>query len=132
MPKTFLIFFLIIGYGLNVNGQSLIGNWKRIKPPTKEGTDWGDLEIKSDSTYHIYGDTTLRNSILDYAHEGQEWDGKWEKPDSLHFTLWLMPKGHDGEMSLKYTVIKLTEKNLVLRYWFYKKRSKADLVYLRL
>ncbi len=45
----------------------------------KIAENWGDLEIRSDSTFHIQGDTTNQNSRTQGWHFGDEYNGVWEQ-----------------------------------------------------
>ena len=67
LPK-FLVSLLFLALNISTFGQStLVGNWKRVKQVIKyngaiirQAADWGDLEIREDSTFHIVGIRQIR------------------------------------------------------------------------
>jgi hypothetical protein len=137
MLSKFLIpLLLFICTGLQTYSQNiLIGNWKRVKPVIKnqpikiQQKQWGDLEIRSDSTFHIEGDTATQNSKTPGWHVGDEYNGTWIQQDSKYLMLLLEPK--QDKMLISYKIIKLSKQKLVLRSGL-NKSNKYDIVYLRL
>jgi hypothetical protein len=124
---------LCISFSLRTYSQNtLIGNWKRvIKNQTIkiQQKQWGDLEIRSDSTFHIQGDTATQNSTTPGWHTGDEFNGTWRQQDNKHLMFLLEPK--QSGMFLSYKIIKLSKEKLVLRSYG-NKRNRYDIVYLRL
>jgi hypothetical protein len=136
LSKVLISLLLFIGIGLQMYSQNtLIGNWKRVKPLIKnqlvkiQQKQWGDLEIRSDSTFHIQGDTSTQNSTTQGWHTGDEFNGTWKQQDSKHLMFLLEPK--QSGMFLSYKIIKLSKEKLVLRSYG-NKRNRYDIVYLRL
>jgi len=115
---------------------SLIGKWRRVNPTlsnqdtTNKQLKWGDLEIPIDSTFHIEGDTSTRNSTIPGWHSGDEYNGTWQLHDSNRLTFWMEPK--ESTMFLWFIIIKLTKDKLILRLGFDKSDKKHDITYLRL
>jgi hypothetical protein len=137
MFSKFLIFLLLV-IGVSLQGYSqntLIGNWRRVKPIIKnqvtkaQQKQWGDLEIFSDSTFHIQGDTTTQNSTTPGWHTDDEFKGTWERRGYKHLILLVEPKKYNG--FLFYKVIKLSKEKLVLRSNL-DKSNKYDIVYFRM
>jgi hypothetical protein len=136
LSKFSIPLLLFIGFSLQTYSQlSLIGNWRRVKPIIKnqpikiQQKQWGDLEIRSDSTFHIQGDTTTQNSTTPGWHTGDEFNGTWERRNNKHLILLIEPKKYNG--FLFYKVIKLSKEKLVLRSNS-EKSNKYDIVYFRL
>jgi hypothetical protein len=136
LSKVLISLLLFIGVSLQTYSQpSLIGNWKRVKPIIKNQTikiqqkQWGDLEIRSDSTFHIQGDTATQNSTTPGWHTGDEFNGTWRQQDNKHLMFLLEPK--QSGMFLSYKIVKLSKEKLVLRS-NRDKRNRYDIVYLRL
>jgi hypothetical protein len=115
---------------------TLIGKWRRVNPTlsdqdtTNKQLKWGDLEIRSDSTFHIEGDTSTRNSTIPGWHSGDEYNGTWELHDKNRLTLWMEPK--ETKMFLWFIIVKLAKDKLVLRLGVDKNDKKHDIKYLRL
>jgi len=137
MLSKFLISILFTGlFTQTYSQQSLIGNWRRVNPDfkyqdtTSKQLKWGDLQIHTDSTFHIEGDSSTRNSTISGWHAGDEYNGTWELRDNNRLTLWLEPK--ENKMFLSFTIIKLTKDKLVLRLSFNKNDKKNDITYLRI
>lgn len=134
LKRLFLFLVSVSSFGL-ANGQlNLIGNWRRLQPDSNEekhlqlGSRFGDLIIRSDSTFQVVGDSASNKSDIPGWHIGDGYKGIWE----LHrrqLTLRLTPE-NEG-MFLTYTIIKLTKKQLVLRSSFNPNDSKFDISYLR-
>jgi hypothetical protein len=134
LKQLFLFLVSIISFGL-VNGQSnLVGSWRRLQPngglkeQIQPGPYFGDLIIRSDSTFQIAGDSPLNRSDLPGWHVGDRYKGRWEL-HSRQLTLRLFPE--DEGMFQTYTIVKLTKKRLVLRSSFNLDNSKFDITYQR-
>jgi hypothetical protein len=115
---------------------NIIGKWRRVNPKshfqdtTHKQLKWGDIEIRSDSTFHIEGDSSTKNSTIPGWHGGEEYNGTWELDDVNRLTLWMEPQ--ENRMFLWFKIIKLTEKKLVLRLGFNIDDKKHNITYLRL
>lgn len=115
---------------------SLIGKWRRVNTSVRNQDTankhlrLGDLEIRTDSTFHIEGDTSTRNSTIPGWHTGVEFNGTWELHDTNRLTFWMEPK--EDKMFLWFIIIKLTKDKLILRLGFNKNDKKHDIAYLRL
>jgi len=127
--------FLIVCFCLKVQSQSLIGNWRRqsitaekIEKVNNQAKS-GDLTVRSDSTFHIEGDTLTQSSSVPGWHTGEELNGTWELKDK-RLTFWLDPK--ENRMFLWFNIIALTKNKLVLRSGFNRNSKKHDITYIRL
>ena len=115
---------------------SLIGKWRRVNPTlsnqdtTNKQLKWGDLEIRTDSTFHIEGDTSIRNSTIPGWHTGDEYNGTWELHDNNRLTLWIEPK--ESKMFLWFIIVEVNKDKLILRLGFNKNEKNRDIIYLRL
>jgi hypothetical protein len=124
----FLLVFFLSTYGQ----ASLIGTWRHVAPQHKaldiasKHLKVGDLIIRSDSTFHIEGDSSTRNSTIPGWHVGDEYNGTWEQKNNLLFLLL------ENQPFLSFIIVKLTSERLVLRLGFDKKDKKHDFTYLRL
>ena len=137
MLLKFLISILFTGiFTLTYSQQYLIGNWRRVnsnimyQDTTSKKPKWGDLQINTDSTFHIEGDSSKTNSTISGWHTGDEYNGTWELRDNNRLTLRLEPK--ENKMFLSFTIIKLTKDKLVLRLSVNKNDKKKDITYLRI
>jgi hypothetical protein len=133
LSKFLASLLLFISFGLQTYSQNnLVGNWKRViknQPVKIQQKQWGDLEIRSDSTFHIEGDTTNQRSTTPGWHTGDEYNGTWKQQGNKYLMLLLEPK--QDKMFLSYKIIKLSKEKLVLRSGF-NKNNKYDIVYLRI
>jgi hypothetical protein len=115
---------------------SLIGKWRRVNPTlnsqeiTNKQLKWGDLEICTDSSFHIEGDTSSRNSRIPGWHSGDEYNGTWELHHNNRLTLWMEPK--ESKLFLWFIIVKATKDKLILRLGFNKNLKDRDITYLRL
>jgi hypothetical protein len=137
MPKTIVISIVLLCLLIHAHSQtSLIGKWRRINPTlsNKDTTHKqllpGDLEIRKDSTFHIEGDTTTRNSAIPGWHAGAEDNGRWELHENNRLILWMEPK--ESKLLLPFVIIDLTRDKLVVRLAFRKNDPEYDITYLRL
>ncbi|MGO8056411.1 hypothetical protein, partial [Rhizobium leguminosarum] len=74
--------------------------------------NWGDIQFRADSTFHIQGDSSTKNSSTPGWHVGDELVGTWELSNNNLLTLWIEPKEH--KIFLMYVIIKLSRNQLVL------------------
>jgi hypothetical protein len=116
--------------------NNIVGNWKRVQTVIKNQCvkinqwQWGDLEIHSDSTFHIYGDSTNQNSATPTGWQaGTEYNGTWELRDSNYLRLRILYQ--PDWIFRSYEIIKLTKERLVLRSNA-SKNNKQIISYLRL
>lgn len=137
MIKKILISILFFCLFIHARSQtSLIGKWRRVNPAlstqdtTNKQLKWGDLEIRTDSTFHIEGDTSTRNSTIPGWHSSDEYNGTWELHDNNRLTLRMEPK--ESKMFLWFIIVKVTKDQLILRLGFNKNDKKHDITYLRL
>ncbi|MFT3911437.1 MAG: hypothetical protein QM737_18585 [Ferruginibacter sp.] len=115
MNKLSLTIILLFGICCASYCQNdLIGSWRLVKPYIKnqdfknKKLQQGDLEIISDSTFHIQGNNTINlNSTIPGWHTGQDVKGTWERKDKTHLTLWLTPK--ETKLFLAYKIIRLNQ-----------------------
>jgi hypothetical protein len=136
MLTRFLISILLTFLFIQTYSQiSLTGNWRRLNHETNDQDTthkqlkWGDLEIHSDSTFHIEGDSSTKNLKTSGWHF-DDYKGRWELHDNNHLTLRLEPK--ENKIFLVYIIINLTNDELVLRPTFNRNDKKYDIRYLRL
>ena len=124
---------------LSISGfsqTSLFGKWRRItanphhKDTTYKQLAPGDLEINADTTFHIEGDSSEKNSTIPGWHVREEMNGTWELQNNKRLTLWLEPK--ESKMFLSFVIISLTQEELVLRLYMERNNKKGDIKYLRL
>jgi hypothetical protein len=137
MTARFLMSFLFIGLFMQAYSQvTVIGKWRRVNPNLNykdtayKKLKWGDLEIRSDSNFHIEGDSASQNSTIPGWHVGEEYNGTWELNGRNRLTLWMEPK--ENKMFLWFVIIKLTKEKLVLRLGFNRNDKRHDITYLRL
>ena len=137
MITKILILILFCCLFIHVHSQTLlIGKWRRVnatlsnQDTTNKQLKWGDLEIRTDSTFHIEGDTSSRSSTISGWHTGDEYNGTWELRTNNRLTLWMEPK--ETKMLLPFIIVKLTKDKLILRLGFTKNDKKHDIIYLRL
>jgi hypothetical protein len=133
-----LLFLILLG-GLFLQSHSqttFIGRWRLVDPRLKfqdtvsKQAKWGDLEIRLDSTFHIEGDLSSKNSTPPGWHVGDEYNGTWELYNGKRLILRLEPK--EDKMFLPYLIIKQGKQKLVLRGPFNLKNKKSDLTFFRL
>lgn len=116
--------------------QSFIGHWRRVNPniknqdTTSKEPQWNDLQINADSTFHIEGNSSTKNSTIPGWHSGDEYNGTWELRDKNRLTLWLDRKKF--RMYLSFIIISITENKLVLRLSSSLNDKKKDITYLRI
>lgn len=133
--RFFLLLFFVFSIS-HVFSQTLIGKWRRVNPELSiqdtlnKKLQWGDIEIRSDSTFHIEGDSSKVNADMAGWYLGAEFNGKWEMPENKRLTLWIDTGPH--KMFLNYIIIKMDDNNLVLRSLIDKKDKKHNLKYVRL
>jgi hypothetical protein len=137
MLAKLLLSILLAALFVESSGQTtILGKWRRLNPTikhqdiTNKQSKFGDLEISTDSTFHIEGDSSSKNSTISGWHVGDEYNGTWGLHNSNRLTLWFEPK--DDKMFLSYLIIKQTKQKLVLRSASNIKDRKRDIVYLRL
>ena len=98
--------------------KTLVGKWRRVDESKKnkklnnKQLVYGDMELRSDSTFHIEGDTKTKNSNVQGWHSGDEYNGTWQQLDNNSFILWMKPK-EDG-LFILYQIIKHDRNNLIL------------------
>jgi hypothetical protein len=115
---------------------TLVGKWQRVNHNSKfpdtsnKQLTWGDIEIRSDSTFHIEGDSSTKNSTIPGWHVGEEYNGTWKLDDFNRLTLWMEPQ--EDSRFLWFKIIKLMKKKLVLRFGFNIDDRKNNIKYLRL
>ncbi len=116
--KTIIIIFLFAICSKAYSQPTIIGKWRRLDDTSKNRDKnnkqlrFGDMEIRSDSTFHIKGDSTTNTSTVSGWHVGDELNGTWEKLDAQHFIFWV---GHKNDkMFISYTIEKLNKNNLIL------------------
>jgi hypothetical protein len=133
------ILFSLLFSGLLIRAQSqtsVIGKWRREIPTftnqdtTNKQAKGGDLEIRTDSTFHIEGDTSTQNSTIPGWHAGDEYNGTWKLHDNDRLTLSMEPK--DSKVFLPFIIVKMTKDKLILRLGFNNNEKKFDITYLRL
>ncbi len=111
---------------------SLIGKWRRVNSPidNQDTTrQWENLEIRTDSTFRIEGDSSTINSTIPGWHTSVEYNGTWELHDKKRLFLWMEPK--ESKMFLWFVIVRLTKNKLVLRLGFNKNEKNHDITYLR-
>ena len=136
LAKLLFSILLIALFVQSYSQTTVIGKWRRVNTKTKfqDGTfkqsNWGDLEIRADSTFHIQGDSSTKISTVPGWHVGDEYNGTWELHDSNRLTLWFDPR--EDKLFISYLIVKLVKNKLVLRGAFNLKSKKYDITYLRL
>ena len=137
MIKRILISIFFYCLFIHVHSQTLlIGKWRRVnaalsnQDTTNKQLKWGDLEIRTDSTFHIEGDTSTRNSLTPGWHSSNEYNGTWELHDNNKLTLLMEPK--ESKMFLWFIILTQTKHKLILRLGFNKNEKNHDITYLRL
>jgi hypothetical protein len=136
--KYLLMLFFISIFLKSYSQQDLIGSWRRINPNDKQKViqdndpQTGDLSIFKDSTFIIQGDSAnLKSNKIDGWVSLNEYHGTWKQPDDKHLTL----EGHSKQsnLSLPFSIIKLTKDKLVLRpVWLKRKTKFSDWIYHRI
>jgi hypothetical protein len=134
MSYKFFLSFLLLCFFVNCQSQiSLIGNWRRTDlklTPSKNNKQWGDTEFKTDSTFHIEGDTTNEQSTTPGWHVGGAVDGIWKFQKPNYLSLHTDP--NEPLFFFRYRIMKLTKNELVLSTYSDKKSKKSHLRYRRL
>ena len=133
--KASLLIFLLSICNDSYCQPTIIGKWRRIeetskaKKITNKILQFGDMEIRSDSTFHIEGDSKTKNSIVSGWHAGDEYNGTWEKGGTKVLILWVGDK--NDKMFLSYIIVKLNKNDLILSKGFTRKDS-YQLIFKRL
>ena len=136
LRKYFITFCIILSFLTGYSQLSLIGNWRRVTSSSKKTLlnnnepQYGDMQIHSDSTFHIQGAMISTSVTQPGWHTGEDITGNWEQKDSTYIILWLDPKNE--RLFLTYKIIKLTETKLIIRSLLGKNNHKPNIVFLRL
>jgi hypothetical protein len=79
MLRKIFVLTLFAVFFMHAYGQTtLIGSWRRVDSKLKyhdtinKQLKWGDLDIRSDSTFHIEGDSSTQYSTISGWHVGNE------------------------------------------------------------
>jgi hypothetical protein len=115
----------------------LIGKWKReINPNLKdqnlvENTGWGDINFSADSTFRMQGDTTVEqvSDTIPGWQVGGPLKGTW-RIEKNHLLLYFEDLG-PLQFPLRYKIIQLTDKRLVLLSAFDNGDTTMKLTYSR-
>jgi hypothetical protein len=120
MIAKLVLLILLSGLLLQSHSQTtFIGKWRLVDPRLKfqdtvsTKAKWGDLEIRLDSTFHIEGDSSSKNSTMSGWHVGDEYNGTWELFKRNRLILRLEPK--EDKMFFIYQIIEQDKQRLVLR-----------------
>ena len=135
MLKKYLLVIFTACFCIQANSQSLIGSWRQL--PFKSGTirkmdknpTKGDLIIRSDSTFHIQGDSSTQISTIPGWHAGEESNGTWEVKNKR---LILRLEPNEDRLYLWFKIISLTKNKLVLRSGLGSDSKKNDVSYVRI
>lgn len=107
--------------------KTLVGKWRRVDENKKnqklnnKQLVYGDMELRSDSTFHIEGDAKTKNSNVQGWHSGDEYNGTWQQLNNKSFVLWMKPKA-DG-LFILYQIIQHDKTNLIVRIGLERKKA---------
>lgn len=135
MKKIIIALFLIAATSQCHSQPALIGNWRRVIPEV-ENQDLktkqlqpADLQIFSDSTFHIQGDTTSQNSKVPGWHSVEDYRGTWEQK-GVFLTLRIEPK--KDMMFLTFKIVEVTKEKLILKIPSDESTGRPEIRYVRL
>ncbi|MFT3910907.1 MAG: hypothetical protein QM737_15925 [Ferruginibacter sp.] len=136
MNKIILTAALFFGISVTCYCQSdLTGSWRRVKPYLKnqdfknKKLQQDDLEINSDSTFHIQGNATNLNSRIPGWDISEDYKGTWQQKGVDYLTFWIEPK--QNKLFVNFKIISLTADKLVLRF-LPESNTDQDITYLHL
>ena len=122
IPSLMIILFLC-----SCRGTNIIGRWHRTNrqlpgmPEEKSLETAGDLILSPDSTFIRKGVAIKDTSLVPGWYAGEDMTGKWS---IKHHFLYLKITDHDLEFGVKYKILRLGKKQLVILLFNSLERTK--------
>lgn len=137
MLRYSLYIFFIFGFTTVCSCQSsVIGKWRYLPPNANPDSVklsrnvCGDLEVRSDFKFVVLGDSSKPSSNTPGWNVCSDFGGIWELIDGKDLLLKYDPQ--ENKIFVRYKIISLSSKFMVLRSYLDLKSADHDTRYIRL